>query len=86
MNVDITFSRYLLNDLHKELKRRFPSIKLRKTWVWKIGRAGHWEFHGPDHFYWHGRAHNAYDARYKGWIAYLERLDRNEEEKNEREF
>jgi hypothetical protein len=31
-----------------------------------------WEFHGPDNYYWHGNASGAYEARYKGWMAWLE--------------
>lgn len=31
----------------------------------------HWEFNGPTGFYWHGSASDAYEARYKGWMAYL---------------
>jgi hypothetical protein len=48
-----------------------PHVKTRKdAWVWKAGR-NHWEFHGPGGYYWHGRAHDAYEARAKGWRAWL---------------
>jgi hypothetical protein len=47
-----------------------PDIQLRDDWVWRSGRQT-FEFHGPDKFYWHGRAVNAYDARYHGWVAWL---------------
>ena len=31
---------------------------------------GH-EFHGPDNFYWHGRACCLWEARAKGWQSWL---------------
>lgn len=73
VNVDIC--RSLLSEIHKEVKAFNAKINLKKdAWVYSFGRT--WEFHGPDEFYWHGRAANAYDARYKGWSAYLEKKGR----------
>lgn len=74
MNIDIEFCRHLLRGAHKLVKEHFPSVRLRDAWVWHAGR-NHWEFHyaqgGP--FYWHGSAGNAYEARYKGWMAWLDK-------------
>jgi len=70
MNIDTLFSRQLLKLAHRAVKSNFPTVKLKGAWVWTDGRS-HWEFHGPDQFYWNGRAGNAYDARYKGWMAWL---------------
>jgi hypothetical protein len=70
-DIDTAFSRALLAEAHKAVKAAFPAIDLRKAaWVWCAGRDG-WEFHGPERFYWNGRAGNAFDARYKGWLAWL---------------
>lgn len=41
----------------------------KDVWVYKF-MDDHWEFHGPNGFYWHGSADNAYDARAKGWQAW----------------
>jgi hypothetical protein len=72
MNIDVAFTRSLLSMGHKTVKERFPDVNLRKdAWVYDHGR-NHWEFHGPDKFYWHGSAGTAYEARYKGWMAWLE--------------
>jgi hypothetical protein len=72
MNMDIAFCRLMLQETHVLVKRHFPEINLRKdAWVWCAGR-NHWEFHGPSKYYWHGNASNAYQARYKGWLAWLE--------------
>jgi hypothetical protein len=69
--LDIAFSRALLSEGHKAVKAVFPTINLGKdAWVWCAGRD-HWEFHGPENYYWHGSAGNAFDARYKGWMAWL---------------
>lgn len=71
-NIDIDFCRHLLAQGHKLVKASFPAINLRKdAWVWHFHRDN-WEFHGPDEFYWHGRASNAFEARYKGWMAWLQ--------------
>ncbi len=71
MSLDTDFCRALLALAHASVRRHFPRVHLRKdAWVWNAGRD-HWEFHGPEDFYWHGRAANAFDARYKGWMAWL---------------
>lgn len=44
--------------------------------VWPPGCSRHhnyWEFVGPDKFLWRGPAADAYEARYKGWQAWLEK-------------
>ena len=58
-DIDITFCRALLAQAHTLVKLHFPEINLRKdAWVWHFHRD-HWEFHGPDRFYWNGSAANA---------------------------
>jgi hypothetical protein len=50
-----------------------PTIRVfRDAWVHEAS-FGCWEFHGPPRFYWHGKADNAYEARHKGWMAWLEK-------------
>lgn len=67
----MVFCRALYSGITKIVKRHFPKLHLYKNaWVHHFQRES-WEFHGPDKFYWHGRAVNAFDARYKGWVAYL---------------
>jgi hypothetical protein len=71
-NIDTTFCRHLLGELRAEPTFRASGKRLLKdAWVWHAGR-GHWEFHGPDKFYWHGHAANAYEARFKGWSAWID--------------
>ena len=70
-DMDLAFSRALLREGHNAVKLHFPEVNLRKAaWVYHF-MHDHWEFHGPDGFYWHGRAGDAYEARYKGWMAWL---------------
>jgi len=69
-DINIAFSRSLLSLVNKDLKQHFPAINPRKdAWVWKAGRQ--WEFHGPERFYDTFRADNAYEARAKGWAAWM---------------
>lgn len=72
MSIDTAFCQTLLKEAHKAVKAFDDRINLRSSdfWVYDLGRD-HWEFHGPDEFYWHGSAGNAYDARYHGWMAWL---------------
>lgn len=70
-DLNIEFSRIYLRLVTQDLKRAFPDIKSRKD-AYVIKSTGDlWEFHGPDEFYWYGRADNAYDARAKGWESYM---------------
>ena len=69
VSIDVIFCRRMLSETHALVKIAFPDVKLKDAWVWHSGRI--WEFHGPDGFYWHGRADNAYDARVRGWNAWL---------------
>ena len=70
MNIDTAFCRALLRKVIPDVKAAGMRVN-KDAWVWCAGRD-HWEFHGPDKFYWHGSAGNAYEARYKGWSAWLE--------------
>lgn len=72
-NLDVVFSRLYLQRIHSDVKKHQKSINLWKgAWVYTYGRD-HWEFHGPDDFYWYGRASNAYDARARGWADWLKK-------------
>lgn len=76
-DINIAFCRIYLRLVVAELKKAHPTIRpLKDAWVWKAGFGG-WEFHGPDRYYWHGRADNAYEARAKGWQAWMEKQDGN---------
>jgi hypothetical protein len=71
-DINITFSQTLLTQVTRDVKRTFPKINVRRDcWTYHYGR-GRWEFHGPEQFYWHGRADNGWEARAKGWSAYLQ--------------
>lgn len=81
MLLNVEFCRRLLSLTHQRVKAAFPSINLRTdAWVWCAGRD-HWEFHGPETYYWHGKASNAYEARSKGWSAWLESKGISDDEK-----
>lgn len=78
-DIDTIITRRLLAEAHKLVKQHFPKVNLmRDAWTYHFQRD-HWEFHivndptrGIYPFYWHGRAFNAYEARYKGWMAFLQ--------------
>lgn len=72
MDIDVAFSRELLKQIAPQVKAVDSSINVwgKPAWVYQHMKD-HWEFHFND-FYWHGSAANAFDARYKGWSAWLE--------------
>jgi hypothetical protein len=70
MSIDISSSRALLTSIAPAVRETGKRIN-KDAWVWCAGRH-HWEFHGPNNYYWHGHAGNAYEARFKGWSAWLE--------------
>lgn len=71
-SADVQFSRGMLRLVLADVKRVTEPQQRKEAWVYMFAND-HWEFHGPGKFYWHGRASNAYDARCKGWTAWLER-------------
>lgn len=70
-DINIEFSRVLLAQIKPAVRAAGRRI-IKDAWVWHAHRDL-WEFHGPDEFYWYGSADNAYEARYKGWSAWLDR-------------
>lgn len=89
-DINIRFCQLLLKTVHKAVKTKLAQLAVdhvrldllrvnlwKAAWVWRDGRDC-WEFHGPDKFYWHGRADNAYEARAKGWQAWLRQFDQDE--------
>jgi hypothetical protein len=72
-DLDTAFTRHMLRDTVQDVRKHCPEVKVKDAWVYHFGRDS-WEFHGPAKFYWHGRAYNAYEARAKGWQAYLRHI------------
>lgn len=68
-NLDIVISRNLLNQI-KMVVRAQGYRMMRDAWV-SSSFPDQWEFHGPEGYFWHGTATNAYEARYDGWCAWL---------------
>lgn len=73
MNINVTFCRLMLRQVMEDVKPLTTGAERKDSWVYRCMKD-HWEFHGPAHYYWHGEADNAYDARAKGWSAWLEQL------------
>lgn len=78
------FDRALYAEIVRDVRKWKTDVKLRDAYVMKVGRD-HWEFRYAEpssasnnftkqpEFYWHGRAGSAFDARARGWTAWLER-------------
>lgn len=79
-DVNTQFCRIYLRETHKDVKKAIPGVNLRKAaWVHNTGGGDSWEFQtvereGVEKFYWYGGAYNAYEARAKGWSAYLSKF------------
>jgi hypothetical protein len=64
-----TFDRELYRRVKADVVKHSPGVEVMAAWVIPAG-ACKWEFHYRD-FYWHGSAGGAFDARAKGWSAWL---------------
>lgn len=73
------FTRHLLSLTHADVRKAIPGVTVMEAWVHNFDRD-HWEFHYRD-FYWHGSADDAYDARSKGWSAYLDSVEKRDNHK-----
>jgi hypothetical protein len=69
-SINVTFCRSLLGSVMADVRKHTTAEQRRVVWTYHFMRD-HWEFHGPGGFYWHGSADGGYDARAKGWAAYL---------------
>ena len=69
-DINVTFCRATLSMVHELVRKVGIRHPMKAAWVHR-GNFDTWEFHGPGGFYWYGKAHNAYDARAKGWHSYL---------------
>lgn len=73
-DINTIFCRELLKGVMVDVRKHTTAAERRAAWVYcTIRHAGknEFEFHGPNEFYWHGRADSAADARQKGWSAWL---------------
>lgn len=78
-SMNTAFCRSLLAQVMPDVKKATTVEQRKAAWTYHFGH-GHWEFHGPDGFYWHGSADNAYDARFHGWHAWLAKNGHTTEE------
>lgn len=75
-DINIRFARTLLRLALADVNPLTTVAERKAVWVYDFGRD-HWEFHGPNGYYWHGSADNAYAARAQGWSHWLEHLKRD---------
>jgi hypothetical protein len=68
--LNTAFCRTMLSLVMEDVKEHTTAAERKGVWTYRCMKD-HWEFHGPDEFYWHGSADGGYDARAKGWAAYL---------------
>lgn len=72
-DVNLAFCRILLRGVMDDVKKHTTAETRKAAWVYHFN-GDTWEFHGPNGFYWHGSADNAYDARAQGWQSWLDSL------------
>lgn len=75
-DINVAFSRHLLSIVLRDLAK-VTSVAERKDAYVYDSYGDNWEFHGPDNFYWHGIADNAYDAKVNGWQAWWAELEKD---------
>lgn len=65
-----TFCRLHLTEVMKEVRPHTTALERKAAWTYHYGHS-QGEFHAHDGFYWYGSAHCKYEARAKGWEAWL---------------
>ena len=69
---DHYFCRKMLAIVMKDVRRHVSIDLIKEAWVYKYTGMNSAEFQIPSvKFYWYGRAHCAYEARYQAWFAYM---------------
>lgn len=74
MKVHQDFNRLLLKQIHRDAKRKFPNIDLRKALGTHKQPHGRWLVEGTvggKYRSWHGRAEDANHAKYEAWKMIL---------------
>lgn len=67
---DHNFCRYFLSLVMKDVRKHVSKEDIKKSWGWKF-QKGQYEFHGPEQFYWNGKACCMWHAKTNGWESYL---------------
>lgn len=70
---DHTFCRLHLREVMKDVVEMTTPEQRKAAWGYKYQGQQSAEFHGPDGFYWNGRAHCVWEAKAKGWEAWMEK-------------
>ena len=68
---NVIYCRAVWKETKKVVDQHTTPSQRKKSYVWHVTSFKCWEFHAFDGFYWSGQAHNAFDARVKGWEAWL---------------
>jgi hypothetical protein len=75
MDTGHLFCRTFLALTMDDVRRHTTPTQRKKTWGYKFdwgrGIDNHLEWHGPDDFYWHGSGCCLWEARAKGWDAWM---------------
>ena len=81
MAEDHTFCRLHLKEVMTDVRQVATSAQIDAAWAWKTSLGG--EFHGPGNLYWHGQVHCLWEAKARGWTAWLEQeADRCQEQRS----
>lgn len=74
---DHTFCRIMLAETLKDVRAAgVLEQEIKDAWAWRPSLIDTGEFHGPENYYWHGRICCLWEAKAKGWEAYLEESER----------
>jgi hypothetical protein len=74
IDINIGEGRALLQTTLKDVREVLTSTRVKEERIYRIKTETGmklFEFIGPGGFWWSGRADNAYEARAKGWDAWL---------------
>lgn len=82
---DHTFCRLYLRDVMRDVHSHTTKDERKVASGYKSSLPNSAEFWGPGGFYWHGRACCVWEAKAKGWEAWLETRKVKTDSEKERE-
>jgi hypothetical protein len=76
---DHTFCILLLKDVMVRVREHTTVDQRKDAWTWADSVRRMFEFHGPDGHYWYGQAHCKWEARARGWLAWMNKMGLDED-------
>ena len=79
MGMGASYNRLWLAGIMEQVRKVTTAAERKAAWGYSYRGVKDGEFHGPNGFYWNGQANSVTEAKAKGWLAYLDKLERKDD-------